>query len=110
MRKLAAELRQEAPEEPAYEQTQVSISNEYWIVTAQVSGLVSFDKAGITVGEDSILPDSMHLSDIPDKVLFDIWSAVIEENKEKLLSFEWRKLEDLPPYKGDYYKKGIFKE
>jgi hypothetical protein len=106
MRQLTAELRMEAPEEPVYEQTQVSISNEIWIVTAQVSGLISFDKADITEGEDSTLPDSMHLSDITDKVLFDIWSAVIEKNTEKLLSFEWRKLEELPPYKGDYYKRG----
>jgi hypothetical protein len=106
MRKLAAELRQEVPEEPDYEETQVSICNEHWSVFAQVSGLISFENTGMPEEEDSILPDSMHLSDIPDKVLFDIWSAVIEENKEKLLSFKWKKLEDLPPYKGDYYNRG----
>ena len=106
MRRLTDELRKEIPEQQVYEQTHVSISNEQWTVTAQVSGLISFDNADNAEGEDSTLPDSMHLSDIPDQVLFDIWSAVIENNKEKLLSFEWRKLKDLPPYRGDYYKKG----
>jgi len=105
MCRLATELRQNVTEVTDYDHTHVSIGNEHWTVSAQVSGLISFENAEIPQKEDPNLTDSMHLSDIPDKVLFDIWSAVIEENKDKLLSFEWRKLEDLPPYKGDYYKK-----
>ena len=40
-RKLIAELRTEQFDEPDDEHTQVSVANEHWAVTAQVSGLIT---------------------------------------------------------------------
>jgi hypothetical protein len=104
MQQLVAELRTEQRDEPDDEHTQVSISNEHWAVTAQVSGLVIFDNLALLEGEDSNLPASVYLRDVPDTQLFEIWSATIDEDEEKIMSFGWKDYDELPEYTRDYYR------
>jgi hypothetical protein len=104
MQQLVAELRTEQRDEPDDEHTQVSISNEHWAVTAQVSGLVIFDNLALLEGEDSALPASVYLRDVPDATLFAIWSATIDEDEEKIMSFGWKDYDKLPEYTRDYYR------
>ena len=68
-RKLIAELRSEQFDEPDDEHTQVSVGNEHWSVTAQVSGLITFDNMDLLEGKQSDLPENMHLRDVPDAQL-----------------------------------------
>src|SRR4051812_27142887 len=84
-RKLLHELRNEFHDEPDDEHTQVSVGNEHWAVTAQVSGLVTFDNLDVLEGESSDLPGTMYLRDIPDDQLIRIWQAVVCGDKEALL-------------------------
>ena len=74
-RKLIAELRNEQFDEPDAEHTQVSVANEHWAVTVQVSGLITFDNMDLLEGEESDLPEEMHLRDIRDEQLVRIWQA-----------------------------------
>ena len=89
-RKLIAELRTEQFEEPDDEHTQVSVGNEHWAVTAQVSGLIIFDNIDLFEGEVSDLPDQMYLRDIPDEQLIRIWQAIVRGDKDALLEHEWK--------------------
>ena len=84
-RKLIAELRSEQFDEPDDEHTQVAVGNEHWSVTAQVSGLITFDNMDLLEGEQSDLPENMHLRDIPDAQLVRIWQAVVRGDKGALL-------------------------
>jgi hypothetical protein len=102
--RLIAELRTEQFDEPDDEHTQVSVVNEHWCVTAQVSGLITFDNMDLLEGEESALPETMHLRDIPDEQLIRIWQAVVREDEEALLDHPWQTLECLPPYVSDYYR------
>jgi hypothetical protein len=102
--KLIAELRTEQFDEPDDEHTQVSVGNEHWAVTAQVSGLITFDNMDHLEGEESDLPEVMHLRDIPDEQLVRIWQAVVRGDKDALLNHPWKSLSDLPPYVRDYYR------
>ena len=104
IRKLIAELRTEQFDEPDEEHTQVSVGNEHWAVTAQVSGLITFDNMDLLEGEESDLPETMHLRDIPDQRLVRIWQAVVRGDKEALLEGPWQPLNALPPYESDYYR------
>ena len=61
-RKLIAELRTEQFDEPDNDHTQVSVGNEHWAVTAQVSGLITFDNMDLLEGEESDLPETMYLT------------------------------------------------
>lgn len=106
IRRLLADLRTEEFDEPDREHTQVSVGNEHWAVTAQVSGLVTFDNLNLLEGVDSVLPESMYLRDIPDKSLIEIWQAVVREDLQAILAHPWRALEELPPYSRDYYRHG----
>jgi hypothetical protein len=83
-RKLIAELRTEQFDEPDDEHTQVSVGNEHWGVTAQVSGLITFDNLDLLEGEESDLPREMHLRDIPDEQLVRIWQAVVRGDEHAL--------------------------
>ena len=103
-RKLIAELRTELFDKPDNEHTQVSVGNEHWAVTAQVSGLITFDNIDLLEGEASDLPEEMHLRDIPDEQLIRIWQAVVRGDKRALLEYPWKPLSDLPPYVRDYYR------
>ncbi len=105
-RKPIAELRTERFDEPDDEHTQVSVGNEHWAVTAQVSGLITFDNMDLLEGEESDLPEEMHLRDIPDDQLVRIWQAVVRGDKDALLEHPWKPLSDLPPYVRDYYRGG----
>ena len=105
-RRLLTDLRTEQFDEPDNEHTQVSVGNAHWAVTAQVSGLVTFDNLDLLEGVDSDLPETMYLRDIPDKSLIDIWQAVVLEDLPSLLSHPWRALEELPPHSRDYYRHG----
>ena len=105
-RKLIAELRSEQFEEPDDEHTQVSVGNEHWGVTAQVSGLITFDNVDLLEGEESDLPEQMHLRDIPDAQLVRIWQAVVRGDKSALLEHPWKPLSGLPPYVRDFYRVG----
>src|ERR1700722_786657 len=102
-RKLIADLRTEQFEEPDDEHTQVSVGNEHWAVTAQVSGLVTFDNIDLLEGEESDLPETMHLRDIPDAELIRIWQAVVHSDRPALLNPAWKPLSELPPFIRDYY-------
>lgn len=103
---LLEDLRTEKFELPDDEHTQVSISTERWCVTAQVSGR-------ITLGNYDILdenhpnprPDT-YMRDIPDSKLKEIWRAVLLNDTEKLLSYKWAPLGQLPKFKTNYYRKG----
>src|SRR5262245_30708069 len=103
-RKLIEELRTEQFEEPDNEHTQVSVGNEHWAVTAQVSGLVTFDNMDLLEGEESDLPETMYLRNISDKELIRIWQAVVNGDKDALLEYSWKPLNGLPPYVSDYYR------
>ena len=103
-RKLIAELRTEQFDEPDDEHTQVSVGNEHWAVTAQVSGLITFDNMDLLEGEESDLPEEMYLRDIPDDQLVRIWQAVVRDDKDALLEHSWRALSELPPYRRDFYR------
>jgi|GEM_PF-1847202 len=105
-KRLLAELRTEQFDEPDDEHTQVAVSNEHWAVTAQVSGLVTFDNLDLLEGVESDLPESMYLRDIPDDQLIAIWQAVVREDRPLLLSYPWRSLDQLPPYVKDFYRSG----
>src|SRR5215470_12657590 len=85
-RKLITELRTEEFDEPDNEHTQVSVGNEHWAVTAQVSGLVTLDNLDLLEGLESNLPESMYLRDIADETLIAIWQAVVREDQQALLS------------------------
>jgi hypothetical protein len=105
-RKLIAELRVEQFDEPDDEHTQVSVGNEHWAVTAQVSGLITFDNMDLLRSEESDLLEEMHLRDIPDEQLIRIWQAVVSGDKVALLDHPWRDLSELPSYKQDFYRGG----
>ena len=105
-RKLIAELRSEQFDEPDNEHTQVSVGNEHWAVTAQVSGLITFDNLDLLEGEESDLPENMHLRDIPDAQLVRIWQAVVRGDKGALLEHPWKPLSDLRPHVRDFYRVG----
>jgi hypothetical protein len=107
IRKLIAELRTEQFDEPDNEHTQVSVGNEHWAVTAQVSGLITFDALDLLEGEESDLPGQRHLRDIPDEPLVRIWQAVVRGDQEALLAHPWKELSELPPYKRDFYRVGV---
>src|SRR5262245_31823629 len=106
-RKLIAELRTEQFDEPDDEHTQVSVGNEHWAVTAQVSGLITFDNMDLLEGEESDLPEEMYLRDIPDEQLIGIWQAVVRGDKDAVLEHPWKSLSDLPPYVRDYYRREV---
>ena len=82
----------------------VSIGNERWSVTAQVSGLITFDNVAMLEGEPSNLPETAHLRDIPDETLFQIWRATISADHERITSFGWKNLDQLPEYTRDFYR------
>src|SRR4051812_19742215 len=103
-RKLIAELRTEQFDEPDDEHTQVSVGNEHWAVTAQVSGLITFDNMDLLEGEESDLPEEMHLRDILDEQLIRIWQAVVRGDKVALLEHPWQASSALAPYVSDYYR------
>ena len=105
-RKLIAELRSEQFDEPDDEHTQVAVGNEHWSVTAQVSGLITFDNMDLLEGEQSDLPENMHLRDLPDAQLVRIWQAVVRGDKGALLEHPWKPLSGLPPYVRDFYRVG----
>jgi hypothetical protein len=103
--RLIAELRTEQFEEPDDEHTQVAVINDHWSVTAQVSGLISFDNLALLDGEESDLPEEMYLRDIPDEQLIRIWQAIVLGDKDALLDHPWKKaLSELPPYVRDFYR------
>lgn len=104
MKTLVRELREEQFEDPDDEHTQVSVGNEHWSVTAQVSGLITFDNIDILEGLASDLPETMYLRDISDEMLFEIWIAVIGGDKDKLLSYPWKLKVELLPFTRDYYR------
>jgi hypothetical protein len=106
-RELIAELRTEQFDEPDNEHTQVSVGNEHWAVTAQVSGLITFDNMDLLKGEESDLPEEMHLRDIPDEQLIRIWQAVVRGDKDVLLDHPWKPLTELPPFVRDYYRERV---
>jgi hypothetical protein len=102
---LIAELRTEQFDEPDDEHTQVAVINDHWSVTAQVSGLVSFDNLALLDGEESDLPKEMYLRDIPDDQLIRIWQAIVVGDRDALLAHPWKKdLSELPPYVRDFYR------
>jgi hypothetical protein len=105
--RLLTELRTEQFDEPDDEHTQVSVGNEHWAVTAQVSGLVTFDNLHLLEGVDSDLPESMYLRDLADETLISIWRAVVLEDRQSLLSYQWCSLAELPPFSRDYYRSGL---
>ncbi len=104
--KLIAELRTEQFGEPDNEHTQVSVGNEHWAVTAQVSSLITFDNMALLEGEESDLPEEMHLRDIPDEQLVRIWQSVVRGDKNSLHGHPWKPLSELPPYVRAYYRGG----
>ena len=102
---MIAELRTEQFNEPDDEHTQVSVGNEHWAVTAQVSGLITFDNIDLLEGELSDLPETMHLRDVPDSQLIAIWQATVRNDRDALLDHPWKSLDDLQLYGGaDYYR------
>ena len=104
---LLDELRTEQFEEPDDEHTQVSIRNEHYSVTAQVSGLITFDNMDILEGLDSSLPEVLYLRDISDDELSAIWKAVIAQDEKAIFAYPWAKLADLPPYSRDFYRSAV---
>lgn len=107
MSDLLAELREEQFDEPDDEHTQVSIGNEHWAVTAQVSGLITFDNIDCLEGGPSELPESMYLRNISDETIKTIWRSIVSSDKKTILSFAWVQLNELTPYLKDYYRNAL---
>ena len=101
---LLAELKMEMLHEPDDEHTQVSISNEHYSVTAQVSGLITFDNIDLLEGDESPHPEVMYLRDIPDEDLKIIWWAIAHGDEQTLFAFSWSTGDSLPPYTRDFYR------
>ena len=101
---LIRELRTEQFEEPDDEHTQVSVGNEHWTVTAQVSGLITFDNMDLIEGRESDLPEDLYLRNIDDEELVEIWQAIVRNEKESLMSHNWKDFDSLEPYISDYYR------
>jgi hypothetical protein len=101
---LIEELRTEEHEEPDDEHIQVSIRNEHWSITAQVSGLITFDNIDLPEGSESELPEKMYLRNIPDSELVKLWLSVLQENQENLLSSNWVQYKELPEYSIYFYR------
>jgi len=101
---LIKELRTEEHEKPDDEHTQVAIGNEHWAITAQVSGLITFDNIALFEGNESEIPENMYLRNISDTELANLWLALVENNVEKLKSSNWVQYEELPEYTIDYYR------
>ena len=72
----------------------------------QVSGRLTLDNLALLEGEESDLPERMHLRDIPDEQLVRIWQAVVRGDKQALLEHSVVANERLPPYVRDYYGGG----
>jgi hypothetical protein len=107
--KLITELRSEQFDTADYEHTQVSVSNGQWAVTAQVSGLVTFDNLELLLNQPSAqpseLPEVLYLRNISDEALIAIWQAVIRCDPAALLAHPWQlELEALAPYLSDWYR------
>lgn len=104
MAQLPDELRAERFDEPDDEHTQVSIENAHWAITAQDSGLVTFDNMDLAVGRQSDLPERMYVRDVPDDDLKAIWRATVSADRLVLLAQSWSTLQQLPPFKSNYYR------
>jgi hypothetical protein len=104
MSDLLEELREEKFGQPDDEHTQVSIGNKHWAVSAQVSGLITFDNMDFLEGAPSDFPESMYLRDVPDDVLKAIWRAVIGNDKQALMGLPWSDLDAVARYEKDYYR------
>jgi hypothetical protein len=107
--KLIAELRSEQFDTADYEHTQVSVSNGQWAVTAQVSGLITFDNLDLLRDQSSAnaskLPAVLYLRNISDEALITIWQAVVRCDSVALLAHPWQpELKALAPYLADWYK------
>ncbi|MFT3883447.1 MAG: hypothetical protein QM703_27830 [Gemmatales bacterium] len=105
---LITDLRTELFDEPDEEHTQVSVCNQHWSVTAQVSGLITFDNIDLLEGKESDLPEQMYLRDIPDEELIRIWQAIIRGDRDALLKHSWKPLNELQPYNRDFYQEGTY--
>lgn len=104
MSDLLEELRSEELEEPDDEHTQVSIGNEHYAVTAQVSGLITFDNMDVLEGIDSPHPEVIYLRNLADDDLRTIWAAVAVQDEKVIFSYPWVKFDELLPYSCDYYR------
>jgi hypothetical protein len=104
MSDLLEELRNEMFEEPDDEHTQVSIGNEHYSVTAQVSGLITFDNMDVLEGLESHLPEVLYLRDVSDEDLRTIWRAVVAQDETAIFSYPWAPLDELQPYSRDFYR------
>ena len=102
VQKLIHELCTEQFDDPDDEHTQVSVGNEHWSVTADVSGLVTFDNIDMLEGEASDLPETMHMRDIPDADLIALWQCVVRGDRDGLLSHDWVAYDKLPPFSRHY--------
>ena len=107
MSDLLEELRTEEFEKPGDEHTQVSIGNEHYAVTAQVSGLITFDNMDVLEGLDSPHPEVIYLRNLPDDDLRTIWAAVVAQNEEVIFSYPWAKLDELLPSSCDYHRDAV---
>jgi hypothetical protein len=103
-RRLIEDLRTEQFDEPDDEHEQVSVGNEHWSVTAQVSGLITLDNLDLIEGLASDLPAVLHLRDVPDEQLVEIWRAIVRNDQSALLSHGWKAAADLPSHTKDYYR------
>ena len=104
--KLIHELNSEQFEQPDEEHMQVAVGNEHWAITAQVSGLITFDNIDLLEGLSSELPEEMFLRDIPDEQVIDLWQTTVRNDKQAFLAHPWKSsLDQLPPFKHNYYRK-----
>jgi hypothetical protein len=104
MNDLLEELRTEESDAPDDEHTQVSVGNEHYAVTAQVSGLITFDNFDILEGLESPHPEVIYLRDVPDSDLKAIWAAVLAHDHRTIFSYPWAQFDELPPYSRDFYR------
>ncbi|MBO9686827.1 MAG: hypothetical protein J7598_09455 [Mitsuaria chitosanitabida] len=93
------------PGDPDDEHGQVSIGNAHWSVSADVSGLITFDNIDLLEGEPSDLPEVLYLRDVPDDALLALWRAAVDEDLAALTSFPWVERDQLPPYVSDFYRR-----
>ena len=103
IRRLIQDLRTEQHDEPDDEHDQVSVGNDRWGVTAQVSGLITLERMDQLDGK-AATATTRHLRDIPDEQLVLIWQAIVRDDDDALLGQPWQSLDELPPPTTDYYR------
>lgn len=110
---LIQELEREEFEEPDNEHCEISVSHHSsWGISVLVSGLVIWGHADRVIKKKLGEPldseegsESLYLRDIPREKVIDLLEKVARGEIDEVKKAGWVKKEELPPYKGDFFRK-----